>query len=73
MMKQILLGVSAVLAEVLRRELGQFLCRYFAPVPEIRLSQDALDPNIDWEGADALVGEEHYAICDLRTHAGQFR
>jgi hypothetical protein len=43
----------------------------FSRPREILFSQDPLDPNVDWERAQPLVGEEHHTISNLCAHARQ--
>ena len=38
---------------------------------EIFLLQDALDPDVDRKGAEPLVGKQHHAIGNLRSHTRQ--
>ena len=70
-MKQILLRVPAVFAEVRFRELPQPLRRHFPSTRKIMLPQNALDPDIDRECSQPLIRKKHYAICNLRPHARQ--
>ena len=71
MMKQILLRVATVFAEVRFRELPQPLRGHFLSTREIMLPQHALDPDIDRECAQPLIRKKHHAICNLRPHAWQ--
>jgi len=48
-MEKILLGIAAVLAEMLRRELPQLPCRHPAPAWKIFPQQDTLNPDVDRE------------------------
>ena len=70
-MKEILLRVAAVLAEVAVAKCAQPRGGDFARAGEVFLAQNALDPDIDRERAEAFVGEEHDAISDLGADAGQ--
>src|SRR5213076_2267447 len=70
-MKQVLLGIPAVFPKIGFGKFTQLLCRHFLPAREITLSQNPLDPDIDWECAEPLVGKEHDAVCDLCTHTRQ--
>ena len=70
-MKQVLLGIAAVFPKIGFGKFTQLLRRYFLPAREITLSQDPLDPDVDWERAEPLVGEEHHAVCDLHAHPRQ--
>src|SRR5262245_49659157 len=70
-MKEILLGVTSMVSEV-------FLCERAKPggvqssrSRKILFPQDSLDPDIDRECAQALVGKEHHAISNLCAHARQ--
>ena len=70
-MKQVLLCIPAVFAEVRFGKFAQPLrCDLLLP-REITLSQDPRDPDIDGECAEPLVAEKHHAICNLRSHARQ--
>ena len=71
MMKQILLRVSAVFAEICSGKLAQITGRHFSFPREIFFLQDALDPDIDRESAQAFVGKEHHTISNLCAHARQ--
>ena len=70
-MKQVLLRIPTVFAKIGFRKFTQLLRRYFLPAREILLSQNALDPDVDWECAEPLVSKEHHAVCDLRAHTRQ--
>src|SRR5438094_2129580 len=70
-MKQILLRMPAVFAEIRFRKLTQPLCRHLLSTREILLPQHPLNPHIDREGPQPLVRKEHDAICDLRAHSWQ--
>jgi hypothetical protein len=69
-MKQVLLRVSAVFAEIGLGKFPQLFPSHFPSMREIALSQNPLDPHVDREGAEALVGKKHHAICDLRPNTG---
>jgi len=71
MMKQVLLRITGVFAEIGFRKFTEPLCRDLLLAREITLSQNPLDPDVDWECVQPLVGKEHHAICDLGSHAGQ--
>ena len=71
MMKQILLRVSAVFAEIGFRKLPQPLRGHFPSPRKIVLPQHALDPDIDRECSQPLIRKKHYAVCNLRSHAWQ--
>jgi hypothetical protein len=49
MMKQILLRIPAMFAEIRFRKLAEPLCRHFFSTREILLPQHTLNPHIDWE------------------------
>jgi hypothetical protein len=49
MMKQILLCIPAMFAEICFTKLAEPLCRHFPSTREILLPQHTLDPDIDWE------------------------
>ena len=70
-MKQILLRVPAVFAEIRFRELPQPLRGHFPSTRKIMLPQHALDPDIDRECSQPLIRKKHHAICNLRPHAWQ--
>src|SRR5467141_2054923 len=70
-MKQVLLRVSAVFAEIGLGKVPQLLRRHFLSMRKIALSQNPLDPHVDRECAEPLVGKKHHTICDLRPNAGQ--
>src|SRR5262249_46825566 len=70
-MKQILLRVAPMVAEV-------FLCERLEPrrvqswrPGKISFPEHPLDPDIDREGTKTLVGKEHHTISNLRAHARQ--
>src|SRR6202011_3269351 len=67
MVKQILLRVASVVAEIFGRKRAEpRRCRFSFP-GEILFSQDTLDPNVDRECAEALIGKKHNAVGDLRS------
>ena len=61
-MKQILLRVATVWAEIICSEIRQHLSSHFAFPSKIFFAQNSFDPNINRECCDSLVGEEHNAI-----------
>src|SRR5215475_2520122 len=61
-MKQILLRVSAVFAEISVGELAQPVQGHSLSPRKIMLSQHTLDPDIDRECSQPLIGKKHYAI-----------
>ena len=69
--KEVLLRVAAVIAEIRLAKRAELLRRHLAFPGKIFLFQDALDPDIDRKRAQPLVGEEHHAISDFRADAGQ--
>src|SRR5881394_3949581 len=71
MMKQILLCVAAMFAKIGLRKRAKLLRRNRFVSREILLSQNALDPDIDWKSAPTFVGKKHDTIRDLRAHAWQ--
>src|SRR5881275_2743717 len=71
MMKQILLCVAAMVAKIGLRKRAKLLRRDLFGSREILLSQNALDPDIDWKSAPTFVGKKHDTIRDLRAHAWQ--
>src|SRR4029077_15872383 len=71
LMKQILLRIAAVFAEVGFSELPQPLRGHFLSTRKIMLPQHALDPDIDRECSQSLIRKKHHAICNLRPHAWQ--
>jgi hypothetical protein len=70
-MKQVLLRVAAMFAKIGVTKFSQPLRVQFLSAGKILLPQNAVDPNVDRKGAQAFVGEKHYAIGDLRAYAGQ--
>src|SRR6266536_1810123 len=70
-MKQILLRVPAVFAEIGFRELAKPLRAHLPSTRKIMLPQHALDPDIDRECSQPLIPKKHHAICNLRPHAWQ--
>ena len=70
-MKQILLRITAILAEMSFRKCAELLRLYFFLPMEIFLPQNALDPDVNRESAQALIGKEHHAISDLRPDTWQ--
>src|SRR5438105_11178571 len=71
MMKQILLCVTAMVAKI-------SLCERLEPggvqssrPRKILFAQNPLDPDVDRERAQPLVGKEHHTISNLRAYAGQ--
>ena len=70
-MKQVLLRVTAVFAKICFRKFAQPQFRDFFLPRKILLLQNPLDPDVDWECAQALIGKQHYAVSNLRSHAGQ--
>jgi hypothetical protein len=57
MMKEILLRVATVRAEIIRNEFRHCLARDFSPPDKIAFAQDSFDPNINGECGGSLVGE----------------
>jgi hypothetical protein len=71
MVKQVLLRVTAVFAKIGLGKLAQLqLGNFFLP-RKILLFQNSLDPNVNRECAEALIGKEHYTVSYLRSHAWQ--
>ena len=70
-MKKILLRIAAVVSEIRLAKSAELLGGYFSSPGKIFLHEDALDPNIDREGAQPLVGKEHYAIGHFRADPWQ--
>src|SRR6267143_3829483 len=70
-MKQILLRVATVCAEIIRNEFRHCLGGDFSLPDKISFAQDSFDPNINGECGDSLVGEEHDAIRYLWTDTRQ--
>ena len=71
MMKEILLCVTAMVPKV-------SLCERLEPrgvqssrPRKILFAQNPLDPDVDRERAQPLVGKEHHTISNLRAHARQ--
>src|SRR4030095_5285918 len=70
-MKQIMLRVATVLAEVFRGELPQASRGYFSFSSKVQLPQHPLDPDIDWECAQSIEAEEQCAIRHFLADARQ--
>src|SRR6267143_3243831 len=70
-MKQILLRVATVCAEIIRNEFRHCLGGDFSLPHKISFAQDSFDPNINGECGDSLVGEEHNAIPYFRPYTGK--
>src|SRR6202045_1991240 len=68
-MKQILLGIAAMLSKVLLCERSQPRCVQFSRARKVVFAQDPLDPDIDGEGAQTFVSEKHHTISNLRAYA----
>src|SRR5690349_6586373 len=64
-MKEILLGITTVLAEVLLCERSQLRRVQFSGPWKVLFAQDPLDPDVNRKRAQPLVGEEHHAISNL--------
>src|SRR6266480_2881098 len=71
MMKQVLLRVPTVFAEICLGELAQPLRGHFISTRKITLPQHTLYPYIDRECSQPLIRKKHHAICNLRPHAWQ--
>ena len=72
MMKQILLRVTTVSAEIIGSKLSKFFCCDFAFARKIRSPQHSLDPDIDWKSVNPFVGKKHDAIRNLEADPRQF-
>src|SRR5207248_1497700 len=68
-MKQVLLRVATMCAEIICSEIRQHLSSYFASPGKIFFAQDSFDPNFNGECCDSLVGEQHDAIRPFHPHA----
>src|SRR6266550_9369150 len=71
LVKQILLRVPAVFAEIGFGELAKPLRAHLPSTRKIMLPQHALDPDIDRKCSQPLIPKKHHAICNLRPHAWQ--
>jgi hypothetical protein len=71
MMKQILLRITAMVPEVSLCERSKARRVQFSRPREILFAQNPLDPDVDRERAQPLVGKEHHTISNLRAYAGQ--
>src|SRR5688572_29047875 len=71
MMKEILLRIATVLAEIGVAKGPKLLRCHLLPPGKVFLLQDALDPNIDRKRAQPLVSEKHHAISHLRADPWQ--
>src|SRR5438874_873349 len=70
-MKQILLCVAAMFAEVSLCERLQPRRVQFSSSRKILFAQNPLDPDVDRKRAQPLVGKEHHTISNLRAYARQ--
>src|SRR5512144_3047314 len=70
-MKQILLRVSAMFAEISFGELPQPLRANFPSTRKIMLPQHALDPDINRECSQPFIRKKQHTVCNLRPHAWQ--
>ena len=68
-MKQILLGITALLAKVFLCERLQPRRVQFSSARKILFSQHTLYPDVDRERAQSFVSEKHHTISNLRAHA----
>src|SRR5205807_85755 len=71
MVKQILLCVTAMVAEVSLCERTKPRRVQFSRPRKIVFPQDTLDPDVDWECAQPLIGKEHHTISNLHAYARQ--
>ena len=70
-MKEILLRITAVRAEITLGKLAHHSLSHLSFSREITLPQHPRDPNVDRECTQPLVGEEHHTISNLRTDPRQ--
>src|SRR5690242_6895489 len=68
--KEVLLGVPTMFAEVFLGKLPQPRRGKFPGARKILSTQHPLDPDIDREGSQSFVGEKHHAISNLHTDTG---
>src|SRR5437764_13990688 len=68
-MKQVLLRVATMCAEIICSEIRQHLSSHFASPGKIFFAQYSFDPNVNGECCDSLVGEQHDAIRHFNPHA----
>ena len=66
-----MLGIPAVLAEIVLAKGTELGCRYFSFSRKVFFFQNALDPDVDGKRAQPFVGKEHHTISNLRAHARQ--
>ena len=66
-----MLGIAAVLSEVISRKSPELCGRRFAFAPKILLPQNAFNPDIDWKCAETLKGKQHDAVCYFGAHTGK--
>ena len=66
-----MLGVAAEGTEVVAAEIAESGESNFSFSVEVMLMENALDPDIDGEGAEALEGKEEDAVGDLFSDAGE--
>src|SRR5437588_9975214 len=71
MMKQILLRVASVFAEIPVAKFAEFERGDLSLPRKILLLEHSFDPDIDRKCAKPFVGEEHHAVRDLCPHARQ--
>src|SRR5436190_22815725 len=71
MMEEVLLSVATVGAEVFGGKPTQATRGHLAFAREIDLSKDALDPDVDGEGAKSSEAEEQCAVRDFFAHTGE--
>jgi len=71
MVKQVLLGIAAVLSEVISRKSPELCGRRFAFAPKILLPQNTLDPDVDWKRAETLKGKQHDAVRYFGANTGK--
>ena len=70
-MKEVLLGVTGVAAEVGVGEALEAEAAW-AAAREVELAQGFCDPDIDGKSLLETIGEQQHAIGDLPAHAGEF-
>jgi hypothetical protein len=70
-MKQILLCVTAMVPKVSLCERSKPSGVQFSRPGKIVFAQHPLNPDVDRERAQPLVGKEHYTISNLRAYARQ--
>src|ERR1700732_1714384 len=70
-MKQVLLRVTCIRTEIIRRKRFQLAHRDVGASRKIDLAQDPGDPNVDRHGVQAVIREQQDAVSNLFPHPRQ--